>query len=151
MHSTTTFLLAEDNPDETFFVEQGFKHGLNHLQLRSVSDGAQAIEYMEGKGDYADRIKYPVPDVVLLDLKMPRVDGFEFLHWLRNNAPDALRLTPVVILSSSAEIADVTRAYKMGANSYFMKPVGLRDFQARISELGAYWSKNLRQRRMAAA
>lgn len=144
MQNTTMFLLAEDDLNDAYFVEQEFKRGPGHLQLRSVRDGAQAIEYMEGKGDFANRDRFPLPDVVLLDLKMPRVNGFEFLEWLRKDGPDTTRQIPVVVLTSSAETSDVHRAYELGATSYFLKPVNLHEFQGRIKELGSYWGKNLR-------
>ena len=143
MHANTTmFLLAEDDPHDAFSFEQEFKRAPGHLQLRHVRDGAEAIEYMEGKGSFADRAKYPVPDVVLLDLKMPRIDGYEFLKWLRHKAPEKMRLIPVVVISSSTEESAVTRAYKLGANSYVVKPIGWAKFQERIKELGIYWGEH---------
>jgi len=144
MPKTTTFLLAEDDSNDAFFVEQGFKKSPGAIELRTVQDGAQAMEYIQGKGNFADRQKFPLPDVVLLDIKMPRVNGFEFLHWLRNDAPSNVRLTPVVIMSSSSESSDVTRAYTLGANSYFVKPADFQAYQYRIQELGSYWSDTLR-------
>src|SRR5580700_370314 len=125
MHSNITiFLLAEDDPHDAHSFEEEFKHAPNHLQLRTVRDGVEAIQYMEGKGPYADRAKFPVPDVVLLDLRMPRVDGYDFLKWLRHKAPEKMRLIPVVVISSSTSEADVTRSYELGANSYVIKPIG---------------------------
>src|SRR5215469_4200237 len=119
---TITFLLAEDDPYDAFCVEQEFKRGPGHLCLRRVCDGVEAMEYVEGKGEYADRERHPLPDVILLDLKLPRMDGFKFLEWLRQRAPEALRRTPVVVLSSSTVEADVSRAYLLGADSYVVKP-----------------------------
>ena len=135
------FLLAENDAHDAFFVEQGFKEASNHLQLRSVCDGVEAIKYMEGKEEYGDRRKYPVPDVILLDLKMPRLDGYDFLKWLRNNAPTEMRLIPVVVMSSSNEESDVARSYGLGANSYVVKPIGWSAFQECIKELGNYWGE----------
>lgn len=147
---TTTFLLAEDDPYDAFCVEQEFKHGPDHLCLRRVGDGVQAMEYLEGRGEYADRQRYPLPDAILLDLKMPRMNGFEFLEWLRQRAPEALRRTPVVVLSSSTMEADVSRVYLLGADSYVVKPADMRLYRACIKELGACWSQHLQDRSLAA-
>src|SRR6266567_8392292 len=132
----TMFLVAEDDPHDAHSIELQFKNAPSNLQLRHVYDGAEAMEYMEGKGQYADRAKYPMPDVVLLDLKMPRVDGYDFLNWLRNKAPEKMRLIPVIVMSSSAEESDINNCYKLGANSYVVKPIGWAKFQERIKELG---------------
>lgn len=138
------FLLAEDDHHDAFFVEQEFK-GVHNLQLRRVCDGVEAMEYVEGKGVYGDRDKYPLPDVVLLDLKMPRVDGFGFLEWLRCDAPEKTRTIPVVVLSSSAEEKDINRAQTLGASSYVVKPSNAYKFKERIKELGTYWDEHIRQ------
>lgn len=147
---TTTFLLAEDDPYDAFCVEQEFKRGPDHLCLRRVGDGVQAMEYLDGAGEYADRQRYPLPDAILLDLKMPRMNGFEFLEWLRQRTPEALRRTPVVVLSSSTTEADVSRAYLAGADSYVVKPADMRLYRACIRELGTFWSQHLQDRSMAA-
>jgi CheY-like chemotaxis protein len=136
------FLLAEDNAHDAYFVEHEFANASKHLQLRKVRDGAEAVEYLEGKGPYADRHQFPVPDVILLDLKMPRLDGYDFLKWLRNDAPGDMRLIPVIVMSSSNNQSDVTRSYGLGANSYVVKPVGWHAFQKCIKELGIYWSEH---------
>jgi two-component system response regulator len=83
-----------------------------------------------------------VPDVVLLDLNMPRVDGYEFLKWLRQKAPEKIRLLPVIVMSSSSEESDINQSYRLGANSYVHKPVGWAKFQERIKELGIYWGEH---------
>lgn len=134
-----TFLLAEDDPNDAFFVAQEFNQGQNHLRLHRVCDAAEAMEYLEGKGEFADRQNYPLPDVILLDLKMPRVNGFEFLEWLRQRAPEAMRHTPVVLMSSSTVASDVSRAYQLGANFYLVKPTDMRRFRACIKDLVAHW------------
>src|SRR5439155_21926607 len=89
--------------------------------VQSVTDGDEALDYLEGKPPFSDRELYPVPRLVLLDLKMPRVSGFEVLSWVR--ADPALQVMPVVVLSSSSHDVDVRRAYQLGANSYVVKPV----------------------------
>src|SRR5947208_12363803 len=98
------------------------------------------MEYLSGKGSYSSREQFPLPQVILLDLKMPRVNGFEFLEWLRNDSPGDLHLLPVVVLSNSDEPGDVNRAYDLGANSYVMKAANMKQFQEGISTLNGYWS-----------
>src|SRR6185369_6958774 len=102
MNATKTFLHVEDDPNDTEFLEAAIKQFSGKINLRSVRDGVFAKQYMQGHGKYADRGLYPLPDVILLDLKMPRLDGFEFLAWLRTQSPIDQRLIPVVVMSSSA-------------------------------------------------
>ena len=108
----------------------------------SVNDGEEAIKYLEGRDPYSDRNKYPMPQVILLDLKMPRMNGFQFLEWLRKSSLH-LRLIPVVIMSSSALPTDVEKAYALGANSYMVKPIGLHLFRERIQAFGIYWAEHV--------
>jgi CheY-like chemotaxis protein len=143
MHTgTTVFLLAEDDPHDAQVIEEEFAKAPAHVRLQRVRDGAESMEYMEGRGQFADRAQFPVPDVILMDLKMPRVDGHDFLHWLRHQAPEKMRLIPVIIMSTSTEEKDVNRSYEFGANSYVVKPFGWAKFQERIRELGIYWSEH---------
>src|SRR5438445_2468944 len=97
---TTTFLLVEDDLNDVLMVEMEFKRAPVQIRLVSVNDGDEAMRYLEGQGDYRDRRKYPMPDVVLLDLKMRRVGGFQFLQWLRSGSPRQHRFIPVVVMSS---------------------------------------------------
>jgi CheY-like chemotaxis protein len=139
----TTFLLVEDEPNDVFFVRRQFSHGPQNLRLFAVNDGAEAIRYVEGQGEYGDRSTHPLPDVILLDLKMPRINGFEFLEWLRGKAPDKLRLIPVIIMSSSSLAEDIQRAYELGANSYIVKPVNWDEFKDRLRALSIYWVEHV--------
>jgi len=124
-------------------LEMEFRRVPAHIRLAAVCDGKEAMQYLEADGKFSDGTKYPVPDVVLLDLKMPRIDGFEFLEWLRAQSPDHYRFLPVVVMSSSALRQDVDRAYALGANSYLVKPVQWKLFQARIRALGIYWAEHV--------
>jgi len=142
MVARTTFLLVEDDANDVFMVEHEFNQ-FPHLNLRHVSDGQEAVDYLVGTGEFADRSKYPIPNVILLDLKMPRLNGFDFLEWFHSESPGELRLIPVVVMSSSALPEDVKRAYKLGANSYMTKPVNWEEFRVRIKALGIYWSKHI--------
>ncbi len=141
MTTTTTFLLVEDNPNDVFLVEREFKRA-PHLRLVHVGDGRKAVRYLIGEGEYADRHKHPLPDVILLDLKMPGFSGFDFLEWLHSESPGDERLIPVVVMSSSSLQQDVKRAYALGVNSYITKPVDWETFRERIKLLGIFWSEH---------
>ena len=132
------FLLVEDNPDDAFLVELEFKrsHG---CRLCIVKDGQQAIDYLRGDRPYDDRHEYPLPDLLLLDLKMPGLDGFEVLKWVRAQRDEDLALIPVIVMSSSNNAEDVRRAYKLGANLFMDKPVDWEQFRERLRLLGIFW------------
>lgn len=141
----TTFLLVEDDPNDVLFMQQAFNQAPACIRLEAVSDGLHAMHYLEGLGPYANRRTYPLPNVILLDLKMPRVDGFGFLEWLRAKAPREHRLIPVLVMSSSALPEDVQRAYSLGVNSYLVKPVDWYEFKERIKAIGIYWGEHVKK------
>jgi CheY-like chemotaxis protein len=118
----TTILHVEDDTNDTLLLEHAFKKAGLVFDLQAVSDGDQAIAYLRGVNDFSDRDKHPLPKLILLDLKMPRLSGFDVLTWLRSD--EGLRCVPVVVLTSSNHDADVKRAYALGAKSYLVKPVG---------------------------
>jgi DNA-binding response OmpR family regulator len=138
MKPKTTFLLVEDDPNDRELVEREFAH--DHFVFHSVRDGAEAVEYLEGVGKFADRKEFPLPSVILLDLKMPRMNGFDFLEWMKH-APDNLCATPVVVMSSSDSAEDVSRAYRLGANAYMVKPIRFDHFIERMKLVGLFWSE----------
>ncbi len=140
MPDVTTFLLVEDDHNSVFLTERVFKNDLSRLGFRSVGDGVQAVDYLTGRGDFADRAKHPRADVILLDLKMPRMDGFGFLEWLRSEQGRDHKLTPVVVLSSSSLPGDVNRAYSLGANAYMVKAARWNDYQQHIKMTAGYWA-----------
>jgi len=132
-------LLAEDDPNDVLLIQRAFrKAGLGDV-LKSVRDGNQAIEYLAGRGKYADRHAHPLPFLILLDLKMPGTDGFEVLQWVRAD-PELKRLLVVVLTSSNLQ-ADVDRAYDLGANSYLVKPVEFDETVNMIQRFEAYWTE----------
>lgn len=137
------FLLVEDDPNDVLFVQQEFKRTSKNIRLNIVSDGIEAMRYLEGRDTYKDRQKYPLPQLILLDLKMPRFSGFDFLEWLRFKAPEQLNFIPVVVLSSSNVPQDVSRAYALGVNSFMVKPINWEDFRHRLHMLAAYWADNV--------
>ena len=143
MDETTTFLLVEDDPNDVLMLEMELQKAPLNTRLLSVYDGGEAMQYLEGQGRYVDRDAYPIPQVILLDLKMPRVNGFEFLAWLRSKGPRNCRIIPVVVMSSSGLKEDVERAYTLGANSYLVKPVSWVLFRERIKTVGIYWAEHV--------
>src|SRR5690242_2780512 len=122
----STILLVDDDEDALLFLRFALKHLKAPHALRHTTNGFQAMEYLKGDGAFADRLKHPIPDLILLDLKMPLMDGFELLAWLRNQ-PELDHL-PAVVLTGSSYPADLERAYRLGANSVVLKPVDLLDF-----------------------
>ena len=124
-------------------LEMEFRRVPAHIRLVAVSDGKEAMQYLRKDAKYDDASHYPDPDVVLLDLKMPRINGFEFLQWLRSESPAHYRFIPVVVMSSSALRQDIDRAYALGANSYLVKPVQWKLFQERIQALGIYCAEHV--------
>jgi CheY-like chemotaxis protein len=126
-------LLAEDSEDDVYMLRRAFEQVGIELPLQVVSNGEQAIAYLMGQGKFANRAEYPLPDLFLLDLKMPRKNGFEVLMWLRQHPTLAPLRT--IVLTTSDEIRDVNRAYAMGANSFLTKPVDFTDFKNTLQEM----------------
>ena len=141
MHSSQrspqTVLYVEDNADDFLLFKLASKKCGTPFSLRHAADGEQAIEYLSGAGDYADREEYPFPDLVLLDLKMPRLDGFEVLKWIRTNP--TTKTLPVVVLAGSSFRADIRRALELGANSYAAKPAKFEELQVLIDQIADVW------------
>ena len=132
-----TVLLVEDNADDISLFERAFgRTGFPHV-LETVRSGDEAIAYLSGEGVYADRRRYPLPALLLLDIKLPRKDGFEVLDWIRHH--ENLAPLRVIMLTGSARSEDVNRAYRMGANSYLSKPVNASSFVDILKTLGAHW------------
>ncbi|MFN3531259.1 MAG: response regulator [Candidatus Brocadia sp.] len=130
-------LLVEDNPDDVELTLRAFKKYNIMNEVVIASDGAEALDYLFGKGKYAGRGISKLPEVVLLDLKLPKVDGLEVLQHLR--ADERTKYLPVVILTSSNEERDLINSYKLGANSYVQKPVDFTQFSEAVGRLGIYW------------
>lgn len=125
MNKTGHILVAEDDTSDAFFFQRAFKRGGLPVSLHFVRDGQEAIDYLQGEGKFADRAAHPLPQLLLLDLKMPRLDGFDVLEWVRKH-PELRRLQ-VIIFSGSDEPEDIKRAEKMGANSYLVKPHSIEE------------------------
>lgn len=139
MDDLSTVLLVEDDPDDAELISHAFgKAGIVNPVI-TVDDGDEAIHYVQGRLAYADRRRFPVPSLILLDLKLPRRSGFEVLEAIR--ATEATRRVPVVVLTSSSQEDDIRRAYDVGANSYLVKPVGRDALVAMVQALDAFWMK----------
>jgi CheY-like chemotaxis protein len=132
-----TILLAEDNPDDVKLTLRALKKGNILNQVIVAEDGIEALDYLFGTGKYAGRDTELLPQVILLDLKMPRMDGLEVLHRIR--ADERTKLLPVVVLTTSSEDKDRIESYKLGANSYIRKPVDFNQFAESVRQLGLYW------------
>jgi CheY-like chemotaxis protein len=130
-------LIAEDDPSDVFFLKRAFVLAGVPAVLTFVRDGQEAIDYLEGESRYADRKAYPLPDLMLLDLKMPRLDGFDVLNWLRQQ-PGLKRLL-VTVLTSSDQPQDINRAYDLGANSYLLKPHSAEHLSELVKHVQKYW------------
>lgn len=130
-------LLVEDDPNSVFF----FQHTMKTLEMANplhvAADGRAALDYLEGVGEFADRHKHPMPGLVLLDLKLPRLSGFDVLQKLRQR-PETRTLI-VVVLTSSASNEDIARAYALGANAYLVKPVRLQDLEEIVRAIRIFW------------
>jgi CheY-like chemotaxis protein len=130
-------LLIEDNEDDVFFMKRAFKANGVANPLHVAHSGQEAIDFLEGKEPFADRSLYPAPGLILLDLKLPYLDGFEVLRWIRER-PE-LEIVPVIILTSSNQEKDIETAYRCGANSYLVKPPNADKLAHMVGLLKEYW------------
>lgn len=137
MKRTRTILLVEDNPDDVELTLRAFRKSNTANQIVVVRDGEEAMEYMHATGRYENRDEDTSPEVVLLDLKLPKLDGLEVLRRMR--ADKRTRRLPVVVLTSSREDSDIVQSYDLGANSFVRKPVDFGEFVEATGQLGLYW------------
>jgi CheY-like chemotaxis protein len=137
MKKEALILLVEDNEMDVELILDGFKEARLGNRIQVARDGGEALDYLFGKGEYADRAAYPLPDLVLLDLKMPGIDGHEVLRRVKQS--EKLKRIPVIILTSSSDEGDRAMSYDNGANSYLVKPVSFDAFTDIIRTLTDYW------------
>jgi CheY-like chemotaxis protein len=137
VHDEVEILLVEDNPTDAELTIEALREAklVNHLVW--VKDGAEALDFLFRKGPYAGRSANANPSVILLDLRLPKVDGLEVLEKLK--ADEKTRTIPVVVLTSSNEDRDIMKSYEQGVNSFVSKPVGFEEFARVVSQLGLYW------------
>jgi two-component system response regulator len=132
-----TILLVEDNPDDEALTLRAFKKNNLSNEIVVAHDGAEALDYLFARGIYEGRDTNTMPHLILLDLKLPKVDGLEVLKRIREHG--LTRIIPVVILTSSKEQEDLVSTYSLGANSYIRKPVDFNQFVQAVQQLGLYW------------
>ncbi len=135
--NSKTILLVEDNPDDVALTLRAFKKNNMANEVIVASDGQEALDYIFGTGKFNDRDVTRMPAVVLLDLKLPKIEGLEVLHRIRADA--RTKLLPVVILTSSKEEQDISGSYNLGANSYIRKPVDFHKFVDAVRQWEMYW------------
>ena len=135
--SQPIILLVEDNADDELLTVRAFAKSNVANDVVVVRDGVEALDWLFATGDHATRDTSIDPQVILLDLKLPRLDGLEVLERVRRNEPT--RFLPIVVLTSSREEPDLLKAYSLGANSYIVKPVDFDDFVHAVGQLGLYW------------
>ncbi|GAB4307353.1 MAG: response regulator [Methanobacteriaceae archaeon] len=132
-----TILLVEDDPDDVNLTLRALNKSNLNQEIVIANDGLEALEYLFGEGKYADRDSSKIPELILLDLKLPKMDGIEVLKRLRSN--EKTRTATVIILTSSKETEDIVKCYKLCANSYIQKPVDFNRFIETVWILGRYW------------
>ncbi len=137
MPEQAVILIGEDRDDDVLLIRHSLKraHVFNPIQV--VGNGEEVIAYLKGEGKFANRDEFPLPTLLLLDLKMPRTDGFQVLQWIRRQT--TLKALRVIVLTSSADIRDVNRAYQLGANSFLVKPMDFENFVEMGKFLNDYW------------
>jgi len=137
MARTAAILLVEDDANDALLVRKAAQKTLAGIPILVVDNGQEAVQYLQGEGIYANRSQYPFPDIVLLDLKMPIMNGFEVLRWVR--AQPKLRRLPVIILTGSVHESDTKTAYEEGANSYLIKPGNFNELVETMRNVGDFW------------
>src|SRR5687768_4014030 len=137
MTSKPTVLLVEDDDNDRMFVERAFKKAGVPVEFRTVTCGEDAVSYLSAEAPYADRANFPLPALVLMDLKLTGMSGFETMEWARKRAES--KALPIAVLTSSREKSDVARAYEAGATTYFVKPADWEDLHELVKTVAEYW------------
>ena len=137
MEIAAEIILVEDNPSDADLIKRALNKNNVANKILHLKDGQEVLQYLFGEGQWKGRTTANTPKVILLDLKMPKVSGIEVLKKIKSN--DETRSIPVVILTSSKEDPDIKECYKLGVNSYVVKPVGFEDFSRTVAQLGLYW------------
>jgi len=130
-------LLVEDEPAHAELTRRAIRKAGNANRVFTVSDGEEALDYLYHRGKYEDNVKYPLPGLILLDIKLPGIDGIEILKTIKEDA--LLKRIPVIMLTTSEREEDIARSYNHYANSYLTKPVGFKEFEEKIMQIEFYW------------
>lgn len=136
-NSIPTILYVDDDDNDVVLLKHAIRSARLSFQVQAVHDPENAGAYLAGEGIYSDRKTFPFPSLVLLDLKMPRMHGFEVLTWIRSHP--LLKRMVVIVLTASNQVSEINRAYELGANSYLVKPVELTALTEMVKGIGAYW------------
>ncbi len=144
MNSNFTILLVEDDENDVLLMKRAFKKIFPTNPLHIARNGREAVEYLTGKGDYSDRTKFPFPELIITDIKMPGMTGLELLQWITDNKQH--RVIPTVVLSSSKLETDVITAYDLGANTYLQKPSQIGGLDVMVQQIRDYWTMSIRPR-----
>jgi CheY-like chemotaxis protein len=139
-----TILLVEDEDNDATLVQMAFKRNKIENPVQWARDGLEAVAYLNGEGVYADRTRYPFPEVLILDLKMPRMNGLELLAWIREH-PE-FRVIPTIIMTSSRHDPDIEKAYTLGANTYMLKPSAFEELARLVKLAHDYWAASVKPR-----
>src|SRR5581483_1836116 len=139
MRRDLTILIAEDSENDALLLQMALKRAGIKERVYVVADGVEAIAYLRGEGKYKDRSKFPFPNVLFTDLKMPRMSGFEVLQWLRSN-PECF-IIPIIVLSASQLDDDIRKAYQLSANAYLVRPGKFEDLQKILKLAFEFWDK----------
>jgi len=130
-------LLVEDEPAHAELTKRAIRKAGNANRIHIVSDGEEAFDYLYNRGKYEDKVKYPMPGLILLDIKLPGIDGIEVLKKIKEDP--LLKRIPVIMLTTSEREEDIVRSYNHYANSYLTKPVGFKEFEEKIKQIDFYW------------
>ena len=142
MNDPLTVLVAEDEETDFTLLERALRRASASVDVQWVRNGIEAIQYLKGEGRYADRMRYPFPHMLVLDLKMPEATGLDVLRWLQDD--DRYRVIPTVVMSSSQQPRDVQEAYQFGANTYFEKPGSFQELTDLCRYIALYWGHSIK-------
>jgi CheY-like chemotaxis protein len=137
MVEVLTILLAEDNPDHVFLTLEGLKRSGITSTVKVVEDGQEVLDYLYRKGKYDDDEKYPIPELILLDIRLPKKSGLDVLKIIKKD--EKLKVIPVIMITTSKRGEDVVASYHYGANSYVTKPAKFQDFMSAMTSMYLYW------------
>jgi CheY-like chemotaxis protein len=140
--SNYTILLVEDEENDARLLEMAFKKNAILNPIHWAKDGLEAIAYLNGDGVYADRAHHPFPEVLILDLKMPRMTGLELLAWIREHPH--FKVIPTLIMTSSRQDSDIEKAYELGANTYMIKPSSFAELARTVKLAHEYWATSVK-------
>ena len=136
-NNARTVLHVEDDSNDVLLIARAFRKAEVAAQIQVVNDGEQAMHYLSGSNSFSERDRFPLPSLVLLDLKLPRKSGIEVLEWIRSRP--GLRRIPVVMLTSSKQTVDINRAYELGVNAYLVKPVNFDGLVDMVKTIDSFW------------